>query len=252
MRIYALSDVHIDYEENQNWLLQLSESDYKDDILLLAGDVTDILSSLTEAFEALARRFYKVLYVPGNHDLWVLRSGDKNSFEKFDRIISLANDLKIQTQPLHLGPISIVPLFAWYDYSFASPSVELKKSWVDFKACKWPPELNEKDITGNFLSLNKPHLTVQNQTIITFSHFVPRIDVMPSFIPLSKQSLYPVLGTSLLEKQIRTLGSTLHVYGHSHVNMRVTLDNVAYINNAFGYPHETVITRKELLCVYEF
>ena len=40
MRIYAISDLHMDFE--QNWILveQLSDQDYKNDVLLIAGDIS--------------------------------------------------------------------------------------------------------------------------------------------------------------------------------------------------------------------
>jgi predicted phosphodiesterase len=74
---------------------------------------------------------------------------------------------------------------------------------------------------------------------------------MPSFIPPAKRLPYPVLGSSLIERQIRKLNSDIHIYGHSHVNNRVRKDNTLYINNAFGYPHEVRITSKQLLCVFD-
>jgi predicted phosphodiesterase len=74
---------------------------------------------------------------------------------------------------------------------------------------------------------------------------------MPSFIPERKRLVFPVLGTSLLEKQIREIGSDMHIYGHSHVNRQAMLDGITYVNNAFGYPHESRITSKKLLCVYD-
>lgn len=251
MRIQALSDIHVDYRQNMNFLLQISEYDYVDDILLLAGDVSHITSLATEAFELLANRFHKVMFVPGNHDVWVSRNENLDSLEKFERMLTLANQYGILTQPLHLASLSIIPLFAWYDYSFAPLSTQLKKKWMDFSTCRWPQQLDETEITKKFLSLNEPNLSVSNRTIISFSHFLPRIDVMPSFIPSTRNWLHAVLGTTQLEKQIRTLGSRIHVYGHSHVNNRVVLDNTTYINNAFGYPHETAITRKEIIAIYD-
>jgi Icc-related predicted phosphoesterase len=154
-------------------------------------------------------------------------------------------------KPYSLGSLSIVPLFGWYDYSFAKPSDELKKIWTDFTACKWPDGFLESEITEYFLSFNESVINTQNQFIISFSHFLPRIDLMPFFIPLERRILYPILGTFRLEQQIRRLGSQIHIYGHTHVNNRINKNNTVYINNAFGYPHETRIARKELLCVYE-
>ena len=99
--------------------------------------------------------------------------------------------------------------------------------------------------------MNEPFLSIHNEFIISYSHFVPRIDVMPSYIPLSKRDLYSVLGSSVLEAQIRKLGSQIHIYGHSHINRDIWLDNTQYINNAFGYPYETQITMKKLKQIHE-
>lgn len=95
-------------------------------------------------------------------------------------------------------------------------------------------------------------IEIRKSLFISFSHFLPRIDLMPYFIPCSKRKLYSVLGTILLEKQIRKLGSKIHVYGHSHINNQIMKDNTLYLNNAFGYPYETQITAKELKCIYSF
>jgi len=49
----------------------------------------------------------------------------------------------------------------------------------------------------------------------------------------------------------RDLLTAIRVYGHSHVNRRVPIEGVCYINNAFGYPGETRITAKQLLCIWK-
>jgi predicted phosphodiesterase len=59
------------------------------------------------------------------------------------------------------------------------------------------------------------------------------------------------MGADILERQLRRLGASIHVYGHSHLNRRVTLAGVEYINNAFGYPSETRIAAKRLLCIHD-
>ena len=75
MRIFAISDIHVDYEMNARWLAGLSMSEYREDVLILAGDVSDSLRRFDWALSLLTARFRRVLYVPGNHDLWVLRDG---------------------------------------------------------------------------------------------------------------------------------------------------------------------------------
>jgi predicted phosphodiesterase len=43
MRLFALSDVHVDYEANAEWIRGISASDCRDDVLILAGDVAHTL-----------------------------------------------------------------------------------------------------------------------------------------------------------------------------------------------------------------
>lgn len=248
MRVFALSDIHLDFSVNLQWLENLSLNDYQDDILILAGDISDHPAIVARCFELLTRRFNQVCFVPGNHDLWINKGSCHCSLEKFDAICQQANDYSIITHPLQTKNIAIVPLLSWYDFSFGQPGVELLQVWMDFRRCIWPENFN---ITEFFHTKNKPFITNYNTPVISFSHFLPRIDVMPPYIPQSKRYIYPVLGSELLDRQIRSIGSSIHVYGHSHVNRRAVIDGVTYINNAFGYPTETRITAKELLCIYE-
>ncbi len=251
MKIYAISDLHVDYQENWEWVSNISQLDYQDDILIMAGDITDVTVLVKKVFKTLGKSFKKVFYVPGNHDLWTIRNREADSFARFETLLKVAKDYGIRTTPMVKEKISIIPLFAWYDYSFASLSDELYNCWNDFNACKWPDGYDENKITRYFLSLNEPVPILKSKYIISFSHFLPRIDLMPSFIPANKRIIYPVLGSTRLEKQIRQLGSHIHVYGHSHFNLQIKKDHTLYINNAFGYPAESNITLKRLRCIHD-
>lgn len=252
MRVFALSDIHVDVETNARWVEGLSFQDYQDDVLILAGDISDLPRKLAACLEAFALRFMKVVYVPGNHDLWVLRGArGKNSFDKFEEVSAIATDCGVSMQPFRHKGVTLVPLLGWYDYSFGMPSKELLDTWMDFKACRWPEGVGVREISAYFVQKNQLCVDGGGGATISFSHFVPRIDLMPEYIPLSARVLYPVLGSEILERQIRILGSQLHVYGHSHVNRNVSIDGVRYVNNAFGYPYEERFTSKMLKCVYE-
>lgn len=251
MRIFAISDLHVDFDENRKWVFNLSQQDYKDDGLILAGDITDNLDLLKKTFEVLKNRFREIFFVPGNHDLWVRHNSIPDSLEKFRLIRKSADDFHVHMKLVSFSDLVVVPLFGWYDYSFGQPTDDLKNIWADYSACKWEKGLDDRAITDIFVEKNKEYLNIKNKNVISFSHFLPRIDLMPAFIPPNKRVLYPVLGSSKLEEQIRTLNSDIHIYGHSHVNRRVELEGTVYINNAFGYPHETMITRKEMVCVFE-
>jgi predicted phosphodiesterase len=254
MRVFALSDIHVDYDVNARWIADLSVADYQDDVLILAGDVTDTRRLLEWCLGTLAVRFRKVLFVPGNHDLWVIRDDDrnKNSLQKFDDVCAAAASSGASMKAFRDRGVSIIPLLGWYDYSFGPPSDELKSMWMDYRACRWPAGYTDGDVAAHFASLNdEKQSSPAGDTIITYSHFLPRIDLMPGFIPWGSRVLYPILGSTIVERQLRGLNAQIHVYGHSHVNRRVKIDGVSYINNAFGYPSETLIARKRMMCIHE-
>ena len=253
VRVFAISDIHVDYQENREWLSGLSSVDYLEDILILAGDLTDDLQLLEQCFHELSTKFLKALFVPGNHELWVARGKTSalTSIEKYQLVCKVAEANGISMEPFELDSLSIVPLLGWYDFSFGTPCEKLLGGWMDFHACVWPDHLQAPDITRYFLEKNRAYLQTTNRTLISFSHFLPRIDLMPFYIPQSYRYLYPALGSVLLEEQVRILKPGIHVYGHSHVNRYVDVDGIQYINNAFGCPFENKIAVKELLCIYQ-
>lgn len=247
MRIWAISDLHVDYSENFNWVTRISAHDYRQDVLILAGDISDQAALLEKTLATLRAKFHTVLFLPGNHDLWVGRTGGTSSFQAFDHIRRIADDCGVVTTPVKLEGTWFIPLLGWYDYSFGTPSQALERAWMDFRMCQWPEGLDPEAVTAHFTALNEPHLTIEGGKIISFSHFLPRTDLIPGFVPGHVKALFPVMGSARLEEQIRTLQPVVHVYGHSHFNRDVRRDGIRYVNNAFGYPNETRITRKRLL-----
>ncbi|MFT6791201.1 MAG: putative phosphodiesterase [Cellvibrionaceae bacterium] len=256
MRVFAISDLHIDYKANFNWLASLSQNDYRRDILILAGDVSDDEAKLTHCFHRLSEAFFKVMFVPGNHELWVHRHNYSNttqisSFDKFNRVCALAKSYGVLTEPYHDDYLSIYPLFSWYDFSFGKPGRDLESQWMDFMACHWGENKTMLEVSNFFLQRNPSARKQPGKTVITFSHFLPRIDLIPSSTPSSLHFIYPVLGCTRLDQQIRKLGADIHVYGHSHVNRNIHLEGISYHNNAFGYPSENHMTAQKLLCIHQ-
>lgn len=252
MKLFAVSDLHVDYRENLNWIRSLSQEDYQEDVLLLAGDVTDNLRLLGSTLRALKSCFSEVLFVPGNHELWIDDVEFSCSLEKFDAVMSLCSHEGIGTSVYRQGCLSIVPFLGWYDFSFGQPNAFLQRAWRDFRACRWPAELDSQaKICDFFLRQNDRYLSTENTYVISFSHFLPRLDVMPAAIPKHRRKVYPVLGSARLDHQIRELQPAIHVYGHSHVNQMIEIDGIRYMNNAFATPREARIARKGLVCIFD-
>lgn len=73
IRVFVVSDLHTEYVENMKWVEVLSTARYKNDVLLVAGDVAETYKNFILTMSMLKDRFEHVFYVPGNHDLWCRR-----------------------------------------------------------------------------------------------------------------------------------------------------------------------------------
>jgi hypothetical protein len=47
-----------------------------------------------------------------------------------------------------------------------------------------------------------------------------------------------VSGSKKLDQQLRTIESTIHIFGHTHINHDFFKDGVRYIQNSRKYPRE--------------
>ena len=265
-RVFALSDIHVDMQQNMAWLQALSPVDYTDATLILAGDVSDNLATLREALTCVRSKFAQVFFVPGNHELWVRRKEFPHSITKFWHIVQLCDALGVYTRPAKVGEgagdsgVWIVPLFAWYvqpEEGQGSLFVAKKgedptlQMWSDKYFTIWPPLAAGMTVADYFLSMNEAHLAqTYDAPVISFSHFLPRMDLIFSTTEERRaadvllRDRHPrfnfsrVAGCVGIETQIRRLGSVVHVYGHQHRNRNRLIDGVRYVSHCLGYPHE--------------
>ena len=91
--------------------------------------------------------------------------------------------------------------------------------------------------------------------IISLSHMVPRQELIPEKRMLLQPSLHKVSGSDPLEAQIRRLMPDVHVFGHTHLNMDLTLDGIRYVQWPLGTPREqkaqTRVSSFGLMCIYD-
>jgi hypothetical protein len=86
--------------------------------------------------------------------------------------------------------------------------------------------------------MNEPHLRTYDGPVVSFSHFLPRRDLLPPTERLRFKGLPIVAGCSALDQQIRQLQSHVHVFGHSHIGCDRIIDGVRYVQNPLRYPRE--------------
>lgn len=263
-QVWVISDIHIDYQENFNILADFARRGHRLDALIIAGDVTDRLERLQELFEVVVPCFHRVLFVPGNHEMWIRRSDFTDSLQKLEAILELCRRFGVQTEPVKIGQyrqVWLVPLYSWYDdKQYADHSLFVEKSaedrtdqmWGDFFHTRWPDDM-DVPIAEYFANLNEAHLEWDfDAPIISFSHFLPRQELIfnrhyekeelvKMFDPYPEFNFSRVAGSTRILRQIERLGSHVHVYGHQHRNRVRLLDNVTYVSHCLGYPKERTL-----------
>lgn len=242
MRILAISDLHTDFKKNRSVLEGISDTLYQNDCLIVAGDIAHQLSIIKETLTLLRSKFKQLFFVPGNHDLWVVKQS-YNSIEKLITILKLCDSLDVHVRPTKINDIWVVPLFSWYHADFAGKQVidtTQLEGWVDFHLCKWPDGLGRLD--HYFARMNQVHLKTYDAPVISFSHFLPRMELLPPINRLWFKALPNVAGSLMLEQQIRQLRSVAHVFGHSHINWDMTLDGTRYVQNALSRSRGTPVS----------
>jgi predicted phosphodiesterase len=265
MRVFALSDIHTDYQENHSWLASLSYTEYQEDTLVLAGDVSYDLQRVKKTLAFLKTRFNDVFFVPGNHDLWIRSSPFVDSLDKFWRLLEACQLLDVHTNPARVGAdnpyksVWIVPLFSWYvtpeesgnSLFLPRKGIDLTRYvWADNYYTKWPSLGESTAVAHYFMQMNEVHLYRQyDAPVISFSHFLPRQELIfgaekkeEEHVALKKRKRWfnfsRVAGSTRLEEQIRQMGSQIHVYGHQHRNRQRLIDSVLYVSHCLGYPRE--------------
>ncbi|XP_049935537.1 uncharacterized protein LOC116261375 [Nymphaea colorata] len=261
VRVFALSDLHTDYPENMEWVKNLPALQYRNDILIVAGDVAETYNNFVLTMSILKDRFRQIFFVPGNHDVWCRREQGRylDSLEKLNALLDACSMLGIDTSPSVVNDLGIVPLFSWYHESFDKER-DITDVWIpplemackDFHACIWPCNLTSKDLSLalHFDRMNVRYIHAVEEVqrkcskIITFSHFIPRQELCPEKRMLFYPDLPKIIGSDCLEERLRYIhgaaedGSACHIFGHTHFCWDALLDGIRYIQVPLAYPRE--------------
>jgi hypothetical protein len=254
-------------------------------MILIAGDVSHDLEILRWTFQTLKSKFSEVSFVPGNHELWLDKDGEgkdkcKDSVFKLENILQLCLEEDIRIGPVKVGSLWIVPLLSWHHLSFDSEPPICSDTWAgipssfrtiragaDYRKTEWPHPIDPlDDSVAQFMdSLNDIILDFEfvddwddDTTILTFSHFLPRVELLPEKRYLSLPTLPACSGSIFLESRLRQLNQQLpnksdcdetrhlHAFGHSHLAWDLELENVRYVHVPLAYPREWETRRRSL------
>jgi len=252
MKLYAIADLHLRYQVTREALAALPA--YPEDWLIVAGDVGESEQHLNYALELLGRRFARLLWVPGNHELWTVPAhpGEPRGEARYRRLVALCRNHGVLTpeDPYVTwpgdGPACVLaPLFLLYDYSFRPLEVPSEE------AIAWAAEDNLLCSDEVLLHADpypdkpswcaarcldaEPRLAAaaSQGPVVLINHFPLRYDlaVLPR---IPRFSIW--CGTRRTEDWHRRFNAHAAVYGHLHIRGTYYRDGVRFEEVSLGYP----------------
>ncbi len=254
--LWAVSDLHVGYEENRR-LVERLEPRSPGDWLIVAGDVGEVFGHVETTLRLLRSRFAEVIWAPGNHELWTHARDPVTlrGVERYDRLVAMCRHLGVRTPEDDYalwqgdgGPALVAPLFLLYDYTFRAPGTATKEESLAYAyrtgvVCT-DESLLHPDPYPDRESWCRARVAATEQRLAAADPDVPL--VLVSHWPLHRHPTevlwYPEFaqwcGTELTDDWHRRFTVAASVYGHLHIPRTTWQDGVPFHEVSLGYPRE--------------
>ncbi|MCX5206386.1 metallophosphoesterase [Streptomyces sp. NBC_00237] len=255
-RLLAISDLHISYAENRALVEGMTpESD--EDWLLVAGDVAETVEDVRWALKTLAGRFRKVVWAPGNHELWTHPSDTVTlrGVARYEQLVETCRELGVITpeDPYPVwegpgGPVAVAPLFLLYDYSYLPEGCATKAEGLAY-AHKTGVVCNDE-----YLLHPDPYPSREAWCRARVAETERRLAELPEDLPTVLVNHYPLhrhptdvlwypefamwCGTELTADWHRRFRVAAMVYGHLHIPRTTFHEGIRFEEVSVGYPRE--------------
>jgi 3',5'-cyclic AMP phosphodiesterase CpdA len=255
-KLMGISDLHVAYPENRRIVEELRPDDPRD-WLIVAGDVGELLADVEWALTLLSRRYARVVWVPGNHDLWTPHEDpvQLRGEARYRRLVEICRNLGVHTpeDPYPVwsgpgGPVVVAPLFLLYDYSFLPAGAATKEEALE-QAYKTGIVCSDE-----FLLRPDPYPSRDAWCRARVAESERRLLACDPELPTVLVNHYPLLrrptdvlrypefaqwcGTELTADWHLRFRAAAVVYGHLHIPRTTWHDGVRFEEVSVGYPRE--------------
>jgi 3',5'-cyclic AMP phosphodiesterase CpdA len=255
-RLLAISDLHVAYQENRDIVSGLRPT-APGDWLILAGDVAERVEDIAWALGVLAERFERVIWTPGNHELWTPREDtlQLRGVERYEHLVKLCRELGVTTpeDPYPVwngtgGPVRIAPLFLLYDYTFRPEGKDTERAAMEY-AYETGVVCNDE-----FMLHPDPHPDRATWCRERVALTERRLAQCDPAVPLLLVNHYPLVreptrilrypefalwcGTEATADWHKRFNVRAMVYGHLHIPRTTWYDGVRFDEVSLGYPRE--------------
>lgn len=255
-QVLAISDLHVVYAENRALVQQLRPGN-EGDWLIVAGDIGEFVADIEWALDLLRRRFAKVIWTPGNHELWTPRDDEVQlrGEARYRHLVQLCRRLGVVTpeDPYPVWdaggePVLIAPLFIGYDYSWRPAGTHTKQQALE------RAEKAGVVCTDEILLHPDPFPGRDDWCRARAAFTRRRLDEERNGLPTVLVNHYPLVrqptrvlhypefalwcGTDLTADWHRRYDTRVAVYGHLHIPRTTWYDGVRFEEVSVGYPRE--------------
>jgi predicted phosphodiesterase len=252
MKLFAISDLHVGFEENRRALESVTPQ--PDSALILAGDIGETPEQLAATLDTLAPRFDRLVWCPGNHDLWQVAEGAPKGQAKYEQLLQICRERSVLT-PEDDYPIwevqgerlLIAPLFLLYDYTFGPDDVAPEQ------AVAWAAESGIRCADERYLQPN-PHASRAAWCAARCELSAQRLEarvretglrsVLINHFPLRRELAHlPAIprfcvwcGTRRTEDWHTRFQAAVVISGHLHIRSSRVIDDTCFEEVSLGYP----------------
>ncbi len=252
-RLLATSDLHISHRTNRTALeaVQPRPADW----LVIAGDIGEKADHLRQAIDLLGPKFARLLWAPGNHDLWCPASATDRTrgLERYEELVGICQAAGVLTpedpfveHPSEPGTF-IVPMFLLFDYSFRPASVAVGDAvaWARqtgvLSGDEWMIATAPFDSFAAWCAArcdwteSRLDALPEGARTVLINHWPLRYDLArPPRIP--RFSIWS--GTTRTEHWGVRYRARAVVSGHLHMRTTLYRDGVRYDEVSLGYPRD--------------
>jgi 3',5'-cyclic AMP phosphodiesterase CpdA len=252
--LLAVSDLHVSYEENRR-IADRIEPRSDGDWLIVAGDVGEIFGDIERTLRSLRARFARVIWAPGNHELWTHPRDPIQSRgeQRYRELVRMCRDNDVDTPeddyPIWAGPdgpVAVASLFQLYDYTFRAPGTHTKKESLekayaagvvctDEMLLHPDPYPDRESWCGARIAYTESRLEAISVPTVLISHWpLVRQPTEVLYFPEFAQWC----GTERTADWHVRFRAVAAVYGHLHIPRSTVYDGVPFEEVSLGYPRE--------------
>jgi 3',5'-cyclic AMP phosphodiesterase CpdA len=226
----------------------------RDDWLILAGDLGETPDDLAFVFSTLGSRFAKLVWVPGNHELWSVPQAPRRGVAKYEQMVDVAMAHRVVTpeDPYEVfesdgRAAAIAPLFVLYDYSFRPDDVPFERAveWADESGVLCvDEELLHPDPYPSRQAWCQARVRATEERLMTLPADIP--SVLVNHFPLRREhAVLPAIprfsiwcGTRATEEWHERFRASLVLTGHLHIRATRRLAGTRFEEVSLGYSRQ--------------